>query len=182
MLGIDLSVGMLHAARSRAPAAILAAGDAAALALRDAVSDVTLAAHMLYHLPQPSAAVRELRRITRPGGQVLVVLNGHDHLRELRELITIALASSAGGRPAGGDRLRLGDAEELLVDEFRSVTRHDFTSELLIPGPEPVEDYVRSMSITQGLPDPCGFAEAVASLIPGGTFRVRTRAGRLVCR
>lgn len=62
------------------------------------------------------------------------------------------------------------------------MTRHDFTSELLIPGPRPVEDYVRSMSITQGLPDPGRFAEAVASLIPGGTFRVRTHAGCLICR
>jgi hypothetical protein len=60
------------------------------------------------------------------------------------------------------------------------VTRHDFTSELLIPGP--VEDYVRSMSITQGLPYPGGFTEAVASFIPGGTFRVGTHAGCLVCR
>jgi SAM-dependent methyltransferase len=182
VLGIDLSAGMLHAARSRAPAATLAAGDAAALPLRDAVTDVTLAAHMLYHLPQPSAAVRELRRITRPGGQVLVVLNGHDHLRELRDLITTALASSASGPPSRDDRLRLDNAQELLASEFGSVTRHDFTSELLIPGPGPVEDYVRSMSITQSLPNPGLFAEAVTSLIPGSTFRVRTHAGCLICR
>ena len=53
VLGMDLSAGMLRAARGRAPAAVLAAGDAAALPLRDAVSDLALAAHMLYHLPEP---------------------------------------------------------------------------------------------------------------------------------
>jgi SAM-dependent methyltransferase len=182
VLGMDLSAGMLHAVRSRAPAAGLAAGDGAALPLRDAVSDLTLAAHMLYHLPQPSAAVRELRRITRLGGQVLVVLNGRDHLRELRDLITTALAGSTGRQPPRRERLHLDDGEALLAGEFSSVARHDFTSELLIPGTRPVEDYVRSMTITQDLPDPGGFAAAVAGLIPGGTFRVRTHAGCLVCR
>ena len=183
VLGIDLSAGMLHAARSRAPAAILAAGDAAALPLRDDISDLTLAMHMLYHLPRPSAAVRELRRITRPGGQVLVVLNGQDHLRELHDLVTTALGSITGGQLPHRERLRLDDGEDFLASEFTSVTRHDFTSELLIPDPGPVEDYVRSMTITQDLPDPGAFAAAVASLIPrSGTFRVRTHTGCLVCR
>ena len=104
--------------------------------LRDAVSDLTLAMHMLYHLPRPLEAVRELRRITSPGGQVLVVLNGHDHLRELRDLIATALAGT-GGQPPRRERLHLDDGQALLAAEFGSVTRHDFTGELLIPGPGP---------------------------------------------
>ncbi|MGH3125268.1 MAG: class I SAM-dependent methyltransferase, partial [Streptosporangiaceae bacterium] len=43
VLGLDLSAGMLSAARSRAPEASLAAGDAAALPLRDDASGLTLA-------------------------------------------------------------------------------------------------------------------------------------------
>jgi SAM-dependent methyltransferase len=182
VLGIDLSAGMLHAARSRAPAAVLAVGDAAALPLCDDISDLTLAMHMLYYLPRPRGAVRELRRITRPGGPVLVVLNGEDHLRELNDLITAALAGVTGGQPPRRQRLRLDEGEALLAGEFTSVIRHDFTSELLIPEPGPVEDYVRSMPIAQDLPDPGGFAAAVAGLIPRGTFRVRTHTGCLVCR
>jgi SAM-dependent methyltransferase len=137
VLGIDLSAGMLHAARGRAPRAGLAAGDAAALPLRDDASGLTLAMHMLYHVPGPSAAVRELRRITRPGGQVLVVLNGEDHLRELRDLITAALQNVTNGEPPLRERLRLGDGQDLLASEFTSITRHDFTGELLIPRPGP---------------------------------------------
>jgi len=183
VLGIDLSVGMLDAARRRAPAAVLAAGDAAALPLRDAASDLTLAMHMLHHLPQPRAAIRELRRITRPGGQVLVVLNGEDHLRELRDLITAALAGVTGRQPPRLQRLRLDEGQALLASEFGSVTRHDFAGELLIPGTGPVRDYVRSMPVTQDLPDPEEFAAAVAGLVPGGgMFRVRTHIGCLVCR
>jgi ubiquinone/menaquinone biosynthesis C-methylase UbiE len=64
----------------------LTAGDAAALPVRDQAASVTVAAHMLYHAPDPLAAVRKLRRVTRAGGQVLVVLNGGYHMGELRDL------------------------------------------------------------------------------------------------
>lgn len=66
LIGADLSPGMLAAARSRTTGAALVIGDAAALPLPDAVADVTLAPHMLYHVPDRPAAVREFRRITRP--------------------------------------------------------------------------------------------------------------------
>ena len=184
VLGVDLSVGMLQAARGRAPAAALACADAAALPLRDDASGLTLAMHMLYHVPGPRAAVRELRRITHPAGQVLVVLNGEDHLRELRDLITAALKDIASAEPQPRQRLRLDAGQDLLAREFTSITRHDFTGELLIPGPQPVEDYVRSMPATQDLPDPGAFAAAVSRRIPTddqGVFRVRTHSGCLVC-
>lgn len=185
VLGVDLSPGMLQAARSRAPQVRLIAGDAAALPLRDDASDLTLAMHMLYHVPDPFAAVRELRRITRPGGQALVVLNGEDHLRELLDAVTAALPGGAEDAPAVlGERLHLDHGAGLLATEFRSVTRHDFTGELLIPGPRPVEDYVRSMVTTRDLPEPEDLAAAVASLVRRshpGTFRVQTHSGCLVC-
>jgi len=184
VLGVDLSAGMLQAARSRAPGASLIAGDAAALPLRDDTSDLTLAIHMLYHVGEPAVAVRELRRITRPGGQVIVVLNGEAHLRELRDLITAAFRDITNAEPPPGERLRLDGGQELLASQFTSITRHDFTSELLIPGPQPVEDYVRSMTITQNLPSPQALATAVGRLVPTtdqGPFRIRTHSGCLVC-
>jgi SAM-dependent methyltransferase len=194
VLGLDLSAGMLGSARRRAPGARLVVADAAALPLRDEATDLTLAIHMLYHVPEPSAAVRELRRITRPGGRVLVVLNGEDHLRELRALITTALGDVTNGAPLHPERLRperlrperlrLDEGEELLAREFTSVTRHDFGAELVIPGSQPVEDYVRSMGVTQDLADPEALIAAVGRLVSRhdqGTFRIRTHSGCLVC-
>lgn len=184
VLGVDFSAGMLRAARSRAPRASLIAGDAGALPLRDDASRLTLAMHMLYHLPEPAVAVRELRRITRPGGRVLVVLNGEDHLRELRDLITAAVRPSSGPEPPLRERLRLDAGETLLASQFASVARHDFTGELVVPGPGPVEDYVRSMIISQDQADPRALAAAVGGLVPAGhgqPFRIRTHTGCLVC-
>ncbi len=184
--GVDLSTGMLHDARGRALHAGLVAGDAVALPLRDGACDVALAMQMLDHVPGPGAAVRELRRITRPGGQVLVALNGHGHLQELRDAISAALTEGAGGRPRIiGGWLRVDDGAGLLAGEFATVARHDFTSELLIPGPQPVEGYVRSMTVAEAVPDREQLVAAVLRELRrdrDGTIRIRTHTGCLIAR
>jgi len=159
----------------------LLAADATALPLRDGVADLTLALHMLYHVPDPSQALRELRRVTRPGGRVIIVLNGPDHLRELRAIVAEARGDEIWGQR---ERLRLDGGEVLAGRYFSSVTRHDFVSELRIPDPEPVADYVRSMSGTQHRADPERLVASVLARVPaapGAVFTVTTHTGCLIC-
>lgn len=191
LVGADLSPGMLAATRARVPAARLLLADASALPLADGVAGVTLAPHMLYHVSDRAAAVREFRRITRPGGQVLVVLNGADHLQELAGLVDAAAVDA--GLPGGaiGAEYRtylamtLDKGADLLAGVFGSVEVHDFTAELQLTGVEPVAGYVASMRTTQAMPDPAGFTAAVTARVPfgpDGMFRITTHCGVLVCR
>jgi SAM-dependent methyltransferase len=200
ILGVDLSPGMLAAARDRlsgigpegggpgagstgprTPAIALASGDATALPLRDDAVGLALAMHMLYHVPGPADALRELRRVTRPGGRVVIGLNGPDHLRELRA----AIAAARGADPATlSERIGLDDGESLARSCFPRVTRHDFVAELRVPDPGPIRDYVRSMSGTSRHGDPDGLAETVAAAFPraaGGHFTITSHSGCLVC-
>jgi SAM-dependent methyltransferase len=180
---------LLAGAQSAVPAAGFVCGDAAALPLAADVADVTLAPHMLYHVPDRLAAVREFRRITRPGGQVLVVLNAPDHLAEFHGVVDSAAADI--GEPAGpawvevrtdDHGLNLDSGRRLLAGQFGAVERHDFASDLVVPGPEPLTDYVASMRYTQSLPSPERLVAAVARRLPAGEFRIRTHCGVLVCR
>jgi hypothetical protein len=64
------------------------------------------------------------------------------------------------------------------------VTRHDFVSRLLLPGPEPVADYLRSISETKRVATPESVIAAVTSRLPdrpGAAFEVTTHSGCLVC-
>jgi SAM-dependent methyltransferase len=168
--------------RRRVPVAALVGGDAAALPLRDHAADLTLAPHMLYHVPDLQGVIAELRRITRPGGTVLVVLNGHDHLRELHDLVTGVFQDTGRQAPPRAHPL-LEDGPDLLASQFASVTRHDFISELRITAPEPVANYVRSTIGVQNQPGADGIAAAVASRFPtgDGVLQVRAHTGCLVC-
>ena len=178
-VGIDLSAGMLKAARVAAPGARFLCGDAARLPLADDCADVALAPHMLYHVPDPLAAITELRRVTRPGGRVLVVLNGTDHLRELRDLA----AGEIGPARSGAERLRLDEGQELLRSVFGRAERHDFTAQLALTDGAPVAAYLRSMTSVQELPDPDGAVARMVRAIPfgpDGVFRIRTHSGCLI--
>jgi SAM-dependent methyltransferase len=91
--GCDLSMGMLRAAAHPA----LLNADAAALPVRDAAFDAVLAIHMLYHVPDREAAVRELRRVLAPGGVCIAVTNGARELRSLRGLVERAVRQATPG-------------------------------------------------------------------------------------
>jgi ubiquinone/menaquinone biosynthesis C-methylase UbiE len=190
VLGVDLSFGMLAAARERLAAAptqaasapvALANADATALPLRDGAADLAFAMHMLYHVPDPADALRELRRVTRPGGRVVIALNGADHLRELRA----AVAEARGGPVAAvGERVRLDDGESLARSFFSRVARHDFTAELRVPDLRPIADYVRSMAGTSHEADPERVARTVAATFPrtpDGYYAITSHSGCLIC-
>ncbi|GAB3979195.1 methyltransferase domain-containing protein [Plantactinospora veratri] len=74
VIGLDLTPQMLAAAvaQGRDSAAALLIGDARHLPLRDGAADVIFAAGLLAHLPDPVAGLRELARVTRPGGRLVI--------------------------------------------------------------------------------------------------------------
>ncbi|MGZ5241956.1 MAG: class I SAM-dependent methyltransferase [Caldimonas sp.] len=79
--GIDLSGRMVDAARERgrrceAPNVAFARMDAEKLDLPDASFDVAVCALGLMYLPAPEQALREMRRVLRPGGRLVVAVWG----------------------------------------------------------------------------------------------------------
>lgn len=76
VVGLDAAAGVLAEAAAlaerRGAAVEWVVGDALALPFDDATFDVVHAHQVLQHLPDPVGALRELARVTRPGGLVAV--------------------------------------------------------------------------------------------------------------
>lgn len=70
--GIDLSPDMLKRARQRRPDAVLLEMDATDLQFDTARFDVAVAMFVMTVVPDPKAVMRELARVTKPGGRVLI--------------------------------------------------------------------------------------------------------------
>jgi ArsR family transcriptional regulator len=90
VVAVDISKEMLKHARARAKSLGLenvefVKADLQDLPLDDATFDAAFATLVLHHAPDPAAAVREMARILRPGGTLVVVdlsAHVHDWLRE----------------------------------------------------------------------------------------------------
>jgi SAM-dependent methyltransferase len=195
-IGIDLSAGMLRSLEDLRESGVLSLvqADAQYLPLPDQTVDVAMAMHMLYHMSDIPAAIRELRRITKPSGTVLASTNSPAHLAEINDLLRAAISSQFGrplpARQADGFTTESGTA--LLSREFSSVTLRTLDVPLSIPSAEPVVSYLASLrEPTLALVrQPLDFdavlddiAMKVGQVIQDqGSFRATSHMGVFICR
>lgn len=87
---LDLSPAMLAAGAARLKAAgaesIPVQGDIRALPYADGAFDLVMAAHVIEHLPDPLAGLREMCRVLAPGGTLLVLCTRRGLLGALLQL------------------------------------------------------------------------------------------------
>jgi SAM-dependent methyltransferase len=194
-IGIDLSAGMLRSLDDlrQSDGLSLVQADAQHLPLPDRAVDVAMAMHMLYHVPDIPAAIRELRRITRPGGTVLASTNSSTHLAEIDDLLATAISSQLGrsvrAKPALSFTTQTGAS--MLGREFSSVTLHTYDMSLSIPSAQPVITYVASIRepTLARIGEPLDFdavlddiAARVERVIRAkGSFRATSHMGVFIC-
>jgi SAM-dependent methyltransferase len=87
LCGIDLSAEAIELARETVPEAELHAAPLDRIPFGDAEFDVAVSLDVLQHVPEGvlDASLRELRRVLRPGGALLVRTNGDRRARRVRE-------------------------------------------------------------------------------------------------
>ena len=77
VVACDFSLGMLEVGRERNPFLDFAAGDAMRLPFADGVFDAVTISFGLRNVSDTTAALRELRRVTKPGGRLVVCEFSH---------------------------------------------------------------------------------------------------------
>ncbi len=127
----DRSPGMarsvqVDAARRGQPVRVCAAG-IEALPFAARAFDLVIAAHVLYHLPDIPAGLRELARVMRPGARLLATTNSEAIRPLIIELHEQALAAlGIPFTPEDPSTFTLENAQACLQTCFADVRRHDF--------------------------------------------------------
>jgi len=85
--GIDAAEGFLAVARERVPTADLHHGDIEELPFADASFDVVTAFNSVQYAADPTAALREIKRVAKPGAGVAVVTWGTADQCEMRVVL-----------------------------------------------------------------------------------------------
>lgn len=131
VIGVDREASQVALARARADAEGLSSlewvvAGATSLPLGDACVDAAFAHALLEHLPDPAAALAEVRRVLRPGGVVVAVspdwggflLAPEESVVERAIATYAAIQASAGGDVHAGRHL----GEAMLRAGFQDVT------------------------------------------------------------
>jgi SAM-dependent methyltransferase len=157
---LDSSAGLISVATSRADAGPVSyvLGDMTHLDFPDGYFDGVRSERALQHLSDPDAAIRELARVTRPGGRLClidtdwtsVVHDGFDHLDEVMDALGAAglFPNPSLGRTVRGRMVAAG---------LRSVTTLPVTLRFMSPGDAatvvPFFDRSARAMLPDGVPD-----------------------------
>ncbi|MFZ0548092.1 MAG: methyltransferase domain-containing protein [Candidatus Promineifilaceae bacterium] len=190
----DLSFGMLQGLNR--PGLSRVNLDAQQLPFAEETADVIFANHMLYHVPDQGAAVREIRRVLRLGGYLLAATNSANNMPELSDLRSAVFqhfgisATNVPSKPSLTFTLESG--HELLGRHFSAVQRHDHPSALIFPESQPIIDYLSSSKgyYIGYFPKEIKWAEVEDvirqevdnHIAQHGTFRVNKLTGVFVCQ
>ncbi len=123
LVALDLSSRMVDLARARGLSAMK--GDIQALPFAHEAIDCVLANRVLYHVPNLDKGLAEIARVLRPGGTLVAVTYGTDHLRELWDLV--------GQSPLASSPFSAENGTGPLCRHFDPVERRDFTGNARFP-------------------------------------------------
>jgi SAM-dependent methyltransferase len=157
VVATDLSPRMVDLAQERGLDARVA--DVQELPFADGEFDCAVANAMLYHVEDLDRALSELARILEPGGQLVAVTIGAEHMGEIWRLVGYRQPDRPFSRENGAEHLDR---------HFRRVERRDVDADLVFPDVEAVHRYVESTI----------FSDEVARPLPefDGPFRTGVRA------
>lgn len=158
VVGIDFSKPMLATAQSKADRENLGDAlefrwmDAEALELPDSSFDVVVSLFALLHFPNPLVALREMKRVLRPGGRLVVAVGSGPPLNSPAGWMNRAQRVSHLPRQWTGRQLNAPDFLNALVEKHLPPTRKEEQSALAS------ENLNRSQSVP-ALVQEAGFSE-----------------------
>jgi SAM-dependent methyltransferase len=140
VIAVDQSQRMVDATRARGIDARV--GDVQHLAFGSGEFDAAVAAWMLYHVADLDRALAELARVLRPGGLLIAITNGAEHLAELWTALGVEYRTT---------EFRSENGADILSRRFERVDRHDIETRARFRDRTTAAGYVASLG-REGIP------------------------------
>jgi ubiquinone/menaquinone biosynthesis C-methylase UbiE len=166
ILAIDVSTGMVavtqHQANQEGLPVVAIEGSAERLPVPDGSYDLGMANHVLFHIPDVPATLRELRRVLKPTGRAVLSAAARDSCPRLEDLHRAA-AERLGYQPVGRviDRFNL-DHVDVVREVFPRVERFIREDAFVFPSTDVAARYYAS-----------GMIDAIANRPPDGSHRTQ---------
>lgn len=180
LAGLDQSAAMIAAAAEASAESAIEwfRGEANALPFPDGAFDVISARHMLYHVPDILAALREFARVTGPG-VVFATTNGAMDMPAIIEM-EHTLAAQFGLLDVSriNEPFNTTNAKAILETVYPKVDETILPNAFIFTTPEPIVAYIMSMTVVHAnTSDPTLLAEVHDWLTAETTRRLAVMGG-----
>ena len=142
LFGVDLTMGMLRKAAELHPDQISALADGARLPFHSRTFDLVTSAQVFHHIHRPAPVIKEMRRVMKDDGRMLVVdqvaPESYEQTLFMTELETLRDPSHAVSRSPSAMRILLLAAGVEIVEE-RIAEQTESLAQWMPPGEFPTE-------------------------------------------
>jgi ubiquinone/menaquinone biosynthesis C-methylase UbiE len=180
----DFSTGMLETAKSELEMSERNFSwrviDAENIPYKDSTFNAVIASHMLYHVPNRTQALSEIRRILTDHGHLYATTNGRVHMKELDDLV-----QDAAFKDDTVDKFGLENGAAQLMPFFNSVALKTYQDSLAVTDTDTVIRYLLSADGQHILSDEHidGIRKFVqAEIVSKGSFHITKASGLFSCQ
>lgn len=147
----DLSEGILNDAKEELKNCLspeqfhFTSADAHSIPFPDASFDAVLANHMLYHVSERHQALREIRRVLKPGGKLFASTMGSRHMIEVKGFLSKLNPNYDFGRQDFACEFGLENGNDQLdAAGFIDIRLQRYEDALKVTEAKPLLDYIRT--------------------------------------
>lgn len=147
----DLSEGILNDAKEGLKDCLspdrfrFSSADARSIPFPDASFDAVLANHMLYHVSERHQALKEIRRVLKPGGKLFASTMGRRHMIEVKGFLSKLNPNYDFGRQDFACEFGLENGEDQLdAAGFIDIRLQRYEDALKVTEAKPLLDYIRT--------------------------------------
>lgn len=159
--------------------------DCEQIPFKDNYFDCIIANHVLFYLNDLNQGLKEIRRVLRPDGVLYCSTYGHNHMKEINEIVKefddrIVLSSNNLYSKFG-----LENGQEILNQYFNSVQLKPYEDCLVINEAQPLIDYIMSCHGNQNEiigPQMNRFKEYIDQILIKKKIKVSKEAGLFICQ
>lgn len=159
--------------------------DCEQIPFKDNYFDCVIANHVLFYLNDLNQGLKEIRRVLRPDGVLYCSTYGHNHMKEINEIVKefddrIVLSSNNLYSKFG-----LENGQEILNQYFNSVQLKPYEDCLVINEAQPLIDYIMSCHGNQNEiigPQMNRFKEYIDQILIKKKIKVSKEAGLFICQ